>query len=546
MTDISTKPYIAVEQVKPYSLDTQLGKILEPKVLTPCIFLGLLIAGVYIWNAQNKVLAHARFANWFEIRAGKLKAIKDIKAKKLNKLGVTLGSDYARSPALSNVCPGIATVGMSGCGKTESVCSPVIDSLIDQGKTIVVYDIKGDLAKRHAAYAAMRGYEVYSFPEQGINLLDFMDSAEDGQGAGEISNCVHSNLGAVGAREDGFFGPQGKSALKTSFMLAKESPFPDLLTAFSFLDLSNFAVRLDAARENLSLGTWAGMASTGLKSVAHAEQTSAGIVGSAVLHMQDLLSAQSIPSLLKSEIPLDLDGKKIVFFQIDEQRESSVIPIVTAIIEMLVKRNVNGNTKRQETFCLILDEFASARWPSINQWVSRFRSYGFFLFLGYQTDSQVNMKYTKDEAISILSNLSTKFYFKPNDIQTSEKISRLCGKTEVKYKEEKRTMRSVVDLVPASDVELFLIGECLIFSPGMKNRPYRIKIPLNKKDQARRDSCTKVWEEDLAPQYLKIFKRKLERNLAIQVTNRQAIADTLLPLPDDYKFMTQEKVEAAV
>jgi type IV secretion system protein VirD4 len=542
-----TSNLIATQQVDPYTaLSDRLHKAFPPKVIAAGIGMAILIAVLMYWSSRQKILADARFASWMEIRSGKLKAIKDIKAQTLNKLGVMLGSNFKKALALSNICPGMVAVGKSGCGKTESVCSPVIDDLIRQGKTILVYDIKGDLRKRHAAFAMSQGYKVYSFPEQGVNLLDFMKDSDDQQGAGEISNCIHSNLGGKTSPEDPFFGPQGKAALKTSFMLAKESPYPDLLTAFSFLDLENFASRLDAARQNFHLGTWSGMASTGLKSVAHAPQTSAGIVGSAVLHMQNLLSAQSIPSLLKSEIPLDLDGKVIVFFTVDEQRESASIPIVTAVIEMLVKRNVNGKTKRDKTFCLILDEFASARWPSIDQWVSRFRSYGFFLFLGYQTDSQVRIKYSREEAISILSNLGTKIFFCPNDIFTSETISKLCGDTEVKYKDDKKQTRTVRPLIPAAKIELFDIGEALVFSPGMKNRPYRLRIPLDKSDTARRDSCAKLWEEDLEPQYQAIFNQKRGGNLSLEVTDRRAICDTLLPLPEIYKYMEPEKIEVTV
>jgi type IV secretion system protein VirD4 len=540
MIDTSTiKPYIAVQPQpqKTYGIEAAFGRLLTPENIVPCIVLAFLFLILQVAKS-NQVLANSRFANFGEKRLGKLKGVRDIKAKKINKIGIELCSAFRI--VLSNVCPGVAAVGASGYGKTESVCSPIIDSLIAQEKTIVVYDKKGDLRKRHAAHAIRCGYKVYSFPEQSINLLGFMDGPEDSQGAGEIVEGIHSNLGEKGARTDGFFGPQGKSTLRTGCMLSKESPYPDLLMTFAFLSLSNFAARLDAAQQQHRLGTGAGMSSMGLKSVAHAKQTSAGIIGSAVLHLQDLLSAQSIPSLLSTEIPLDLDGKIIIFFVVDERRESSSIPIITSIIEMLVKRNVNGMTERLTTFCLILDEFASATWPSIQQWASGFRSYGFFLFLGYQTDSQVNMRYTNDEAISILSNLSTKFYFKPNDINTSEKISRLCGKTEVRYYEDKRRVRSVVDLIPAATIELFTPGDCLLLSPGMNNRPWKLKIPLNKYDQARRELNAKIWKEDLGPQYDKLFIEKARKNLEIQWANRMAIADTLLPLPEDYKYMKTE------
>lgn len=506
---------------------------LQPHILLPLILLVSMWVAMQVW--QPKKLASARYANSGEIRKGKRNAIRQMKRKIPNKLGISLCSNH--KIAISDLCPAMAAIGMSGIGKTESVVSPTIDSLIDQGKTIVVLDVKGDLRRKHLAYALQRGYEAYSYPEQGINLLDLMKSSTDLKGAEETINAFHATKAKRAGREDGFFGPQGRSALATACMLAKDSPYPDFLMAFQFLSLDNFAARLDAAKKAQELGVWATLSSSGLRSVAHAKQTAAGIIGSAVIDLQSTFSEDSIPSLIKTEIPLDLDGKKIVFFSFDEEREETTLPVVTSLIDMLVKRNVTGAKKREQTFCLILDEFARARWPSIEKWASGKRSYGFFMLLGYQNNAQTVLCYSKEESISMLSNIPVKAYFKPNDLETSEKISALIGDTEISTFENKQKVRRTKRLLAASEIELFQPGEALIMAPSFKNRPFKVKIPINRKDAKRRELMEKIWNDDLEPQYKSYGETRFRQSLETLISDRATMADILLPDPSFYPFM---------
>ncbi|NJO93863.1 MAG: type IV secretory system conjugative DNA transfer family protein, partial [Hydrococcus sp. RM1_1_31] len=155
--------------------------------------------------------------------------------------------------------------------------------------------------KKHAAYAHSKGYDVYSFApgrdySDGLNFIDFLKNASDGKAALDLATVLRLNFADPGSRKDGFFDPQGLSLLKTDFMLAKESPFPDLLTAWKILSLDNLALRLAAAKkyglfdfDAEELNSWAGEAALGLRSVNRAEETSVGIIGSAVTHFQTLI-----------------------------------------------------------------------------------------------------------------------------------------------------------------------------------------------------------------------------------------------------------------
>ena len=115
-------------------------------------------------------------------------------------------------------------------------------------------------------------------------------------------------------------------------------------------------------------------------------------------NFQRLMDRSLLPSLTEHTIPLDLPGKQIVFFQIDEQNEAATAPLVATALSMLVKRNLNASVKRETTLGLWLDEFDSISLPDIKNWINRFAEYGMVATLSYQSNSQVKLRYSRDYA----------------------------------------------------------------------------------------------------------------------------------------------------
>jgi type IV secretion system protein VirD4 len=243
---------------------------------------------------------------------------------------------------------GIVVCGSPGSGKTFSFNDPIIRCCIDEKLTLFIYDVKGDLMRNHAAYAAEAGYAVYvfapGFPYSGcINLLDFMRDEADATMAREIAHVINQNAkrGNKGQSDD-FFGPAADQLVQTVLMLAKGSMYPDLLMAFKILSLPNLAKRLLVASNQYRLDLWAEVSATQVISVAEAERTVSGIVGAAINTFSNLVNRDFIPAIAgQTTIPLDVRGKTIVFFQTDEERESISAPLQATNIAMMLKRNLN-------------------------------------------------------------------------------------------------------------------------------------------------------------------------------------------------------------
>ena len=521
-----------------------------------------LVIGFFMMRGGGKgKLADGRFATGGEISKARKFGLKQIREAVHNQVALQLGN---RGLVVPDAQRSTAIIGSSGSGKTDSVMDPSIDSAIEQGMTCLVYDVKGTLMKRHAAYAAAHGYSVYTFApgfsySDSLNILDFMAGPDDGAMAAQIARVLNANLRPVGAKEDAYFGPSGDALLKAIFMMARGSVYNDLLGAWEILSLPDLADRLVTAKHNGAISSWIRAAANGVMSVAGAADTVSGIVGTAVTSFGRLIDPLLLPSILTSTIPLDLPGKQIIFFQIDEQRESETAPLVAMAIHMLVTRNLNAQVKRKVPFFISLDEFTSIRLPEIEAWVNRFREYGMVLQLGYQSDSQLRMRYSPDYAKSIIASCSTKFIFSPGagNTEVADAWSKACGEKEVKYKTRNSgkggsTTEHItrVPLITSDAICRFKSGECILLNP-VYSRPYKLRIKRRKQDMEGRRKCIETWEQTLEP---KLTERASNRRFDIQqpmsewlneqLINRSVYADTILPSTEEVRKALEQSLGA--
>lgn len=530
-----------------------------------CFALIVLVAILRAFTKLQPQISDGRFATKAEVRKGYEHGLRQMARQTPNEAALAFGS-----LVLSDLQPAVSVVGRSRAGKTRSIFDPGIKSAIDQEWTLLVLDVKGSLMKKHAAYAHSKGYDVYVYApgfdySDGLNLLDFMQSPSDAKAAEQIATVLNLNFQEPGTKPDAFFSPQGISLLKTVFMLARQAPYADLLSAWKILSLDNLAARLAAANKYNLFGTeldsWVGEAAVGLRSVAHAEETSVGIVGSAVTHFQSLVDCSILPCMLKSTIPIDLPGKSIVFFQIDEQNEAATSPMVATAIHMLVKRNLNATVKRDRTLGLFLDEFSSIRLPDIEAWISRFAEYGMVCMLGYQSDAQIRLRYSRDYAESILSSCGTKIVFNTGHPETAEKFSSALGTKDLWYQSQsqsygKNSSRSSTDhvqkipLISGSAINRMKQGECIIQTPGFDYRPYKLRVPIKRRDNKLWRRCSLLWDSDICPTLIEQTSQRLEGvSMDVELSDRSVIASSMLPTSEELEALNnvrelRERAEA--
>jgi type IV secretory pathway TraG/TraD family ATPase VirD4 len=404
---------------------------------------------------------------------------------------------------------GTMVCGAPGSGKTFSVIDPMIRSVIDQGFPICLYDFKfpGGQAEIHAAYAKSKGYDVRIFAPgfagtESCNILDFLKSADDGETAGQVAKVLNANFSLNGGKgsEDPFFQLSGDQLIKATLQLAKLSEYPDLLTCQKILALEPTALIDRVKTANIS--PWVKVSWDQFLSMRESEKTAASVAAIAALMFTNFVSPDILPSLCgKSTIPLDLEGKQMIIFGMDQSRRDIVGPILATVLHMLVVRNIAK--QRQDPLAVFLDELPTLSLPNLVNWLNESRSAGFCGVLGYQNMTQLEQAYGKETTRAILSGCNTKFIFNPGEYESAKYFSDYLGDEEIHYRQRSRSSSRDGASVSSSDQDkvkkIFApeemlklpAGHCIFINPAYGNGkeagiPLKLKVSVGAGELQRR------------------------------------------------------------
>jgi type IV secretory pathway TraG/TraD family ATPase VirD4 len=495
----------------------------------------LLVTGLIVSNIslpKKGILADARFGERWEKLTAVSKAQQQIQQGKPDGISLAIGmyegSNLSAkiSTLLTGEMPFLPLVdvqesgviaGAPNSGKSFSFFLPAIRSAIRQGKPIVVFDIKGELAKALAAFAVTHEYEVYFFaPGQKhsgrINLLDFMANEEDSAMAEQMAIAINrnANLGGL-SKTDPFFGPSGDKLARSIFMLAKGTEYPDLVMAKRLLSLSDLPNRLNLAEKEGKINPFVLDSFQQFRSGEKSEKTVASIQTTASLVFDSFTRPEFMSYLVgKSTIPLDFYGKKILFLQPDPVKGDVILPVIAAILDLFMARNFA--VPRKEGLFLFLDEFAMFFLPNVYKWVNLFRSYGLSCWLGYQNFAQVRDKYGADRANAVFSACGTKIWFNPRDAETAEAAAKYLSDKEVISWQQSRShgkggrstsaseQRYKVPLWSAKDFSQMDKGECIVINSGFRRGkkiaiPIHTQIHISQSEQDLQKECENLWNE---------------------------------------------------
>jgi type IV secretory pathway TraG/TraD family ATPase VirD4 len=404
---------------------------------------------------------------------------------------------------------GTAVCGAPGSGKTFSVIDPMIRSVIDQGFPICLYDFKfpGGQAEIHAAYARNKGYDVRIFApgfegSESCNLLDFLRSADDSETAGQIAKVLNKNFSLNGGKgaEDPFFQMSGDQLIKAVLQLAKLSDYPDFLTCQKILalDPSDLIDRVKAA----DISPWVKVSWDQFMSMRESEKTAASVAAIASLMFTNFVSPDILPCLCgKSTIPLDLQGKQMIIFGMDQNRRDIIGPILATVLHMIVVRNIAK--KRSDPLAVFLDELPTIALPNLVNWLNESRSAGFCGTLGFQNMTQLEQAYGKEACRAILSGCNTKFIFNPGEYESAKYFSDYLGDEEIRYQQKTRSnskdggsysyaeQDKTKKMFAPEEILKLPAGSCIFINPAYANSqeasiPMKLKVHIGEGELKRR------------------------------------------------------------
>ncbi|WP_254923803.1 type IV secretory system conjugative DNA transfer family protein [Pseudanabaena sp. SR411] len=498
-------------------------------------------------SSKNK-LDHAHWVGGTEIAAARKKAKEQINRRERNKLTLFVVKPKLVFPAELISSPGVATpnhekpiegekpkviqvsktdrtiwlpdanrgiavLGGTGSGKTYGVIDPAIRSAIDQGFPIILYDYKyAEQSSRIAGIAADAGYKVSifapSFPESGIcNPLDFIRDATDVDMARQVAIVLNRNFKSGGkGNEDPFFTNSGDQLIQAVLLLAKTTPYPDIIFCAKALGANNLPARV----QNANLPTWVETSFGQLISMADSEKTVASVISTASILFSRFMSPDILSVFCgKTTIPMNLKGKHLLVIGMKREKQDVVAPLLATVLHMIVTRNVTS--KREDPLLVAIDELPTLYLPSLVQWLNVHREDGLSCMLGFQNLVQLEETYGKEVSRAIFGGCATKAIFNPLEPESAKIFSDYLGDEHLKYKSKSRSSGGGKTSTSTSDQErtrkLFAPedflklpqGNCILISPGYSSKkeanvPRRCNIKIPKVDADRAENSKSRWE----------------------------------------------------
>lgn len=494
-------------------------------------------------------LARGRFSRSKEKARARTLAYNQMKERKRNSVALYVGQPKrAKDPAslyLPEAQRGIAVVGGPGSGKTFSIIDPALRSAIDQGLPLIVYDFKYPTqTSRLAGYAARAGYEICIFapgyPESEVcNPLDFLRNATDAETARQMAVVMNKNFKLMAqSTEDAFFSAAGDQLTEAVLLLAKGTPYPDVMMCQALLSMDRLTDRLQAAQ----LNPWVQSSFGQLLSVAQSEKTVASIIATANAVFTRFMK----PSILgafcgTSTLPLDLTGKQLLVLGMDRERRDVVGPLLATILHLIVTRNVVK--RRKDPLILALDELPTLYLPSLVQWLNENREDGLACILGFQNLVQLEKAYGKELARAILGGCATKAIFNPQEYDSARMFSDFLGDEEIRYKQKStgssggKASRNISEqdktrkLFEPSQFLKLPSGRCILINPGYGNGqeasvPIEQQVRIPAKDLKQMATSEAAWER--LKEHLRVRNRQ-EPPTGEDLKRRYDKADQLFP-----------------
>lgn len=340
----------------------------------------------------------------------------------------------------------VFVVGGPGSYKTQSV---VITNLLNEkNNSIVVTDPKGELYEQTAMIKSKQGYEVHvvNFANMAhsdrFNPFDYIE--RDVQAEAVATNIVKSENKE--GKQDVWFSTQ-RQLLKALILYVREEREPaqrnlgGVIKVLQQNDVEPEEGEVDSPLDKLFLRL--GMESQARRAYELGFKKAKGdmkasIISSLLATLSKFTDNEVSAFTETSDFDLkDIGNKKIALYVIipvmDDTYESFINLFFTQLFDALYKTASDNGAHLKNEVDFILDEFVNlGHFPKYEEFLATCRGYGIGVTTIVQTITQLQDKYGKDKAESILGNHAVKILLNAANDVTAKYFSELLGKSTVK------------------------------------------------------------------------------------------------------------------
>ena len=366
----------------------------------------------------------------------------------------------------SDIVTHIQVVGPSGVGKTASVLFPLAAQALEQGKSLVFIDGKGDsqLKSTLQKFCASKGRNMFFFdplqPETSHTYNPLVSSSDPD----EITNIL-----AVGLNLDAPGEAKVYTDIQKKFLATLLHLFMNIGRKFNFVDIIeyiNHPVSRNIVHGLVKDGFYIEEMNVFLSRLSKNERE---LIGLSTVIDRLFVSDQHISEIINTYQP-DIDIKTVLGFNAAvlfsfsagkkaATNEALAKMVLADIFNSVGERHANRN--KHDFVMIILDEFGQYVTESFDKFISTARSANVGCVLSHQTNAQLETNTGRDKLARVVrENTSTKVIFR--QAEEASFWSEMFGtKSAMKRTEQVETTRFLTEKISTMgslrEVDEFLI-----------------------------------------------------------------------------------------
>jgi hypothetical protein len=376
--------------------------------------------------------------------------------KNQTKYSLHLKGDNGKQVNITNPFRGILVIGSNGGGKTVSTAEPFIEQFAQKNYAGIIYDYKfptlSDIAYLH--FSTKRKVDAGEI-QPIFYVVNFSDISKSHRFnplnpkylksqiyATEFAKALVVNFNTESNQKSDFW-VKSSTAFLTAIIwfLKKHHPLNctiphlvSIITGFSYRDTMAMLETDDECSKII-------------RSVLTARDERAGnqlsgVVSSLQIDFATLNDPNLTYVLSGDDFDLNINDPKhpkVLCVGTDNHIAAALSPIISLIFSVALKQ-MNEHSKHH-SFCL-LDEAAQINIPRLSNVPATCRSNKLSVIFMAQNLTQIEDKYGKAEAESLLANLNYQFFTRTTVFSTAEYISKMIGETKSVAKSENQSHSS--------------------------------------------------------------------------------------------------------
>lgn len=336
--------------------------------------------------------------------------------------------------SLRESCNHLALIARTGSGKTTSYVIPNIFKLATENNSMVITDISGELYNNTSGFLAKNGYKIYVLnPEDlsesiGYNPLYY---ATDSTKIDELVSLLIASS-KDSKTNDSFWKDGAKSFISILIKVLMSTG------DHRYINLANVRYLINNYGDDGDTIYRLAYAYANDKTLQEFEgfrkgnpQTVLSIVATANVVLSAIGINDNLEKLTTNHsINFDKfrEEKSVIYIKIPGQKQKQYSFLLNIFYYQFFSYTMEKLPTKNDlpVFCL-LDEFGNMNLPNFEETVTTIRKYQVSLSLIFQKKSQIEAKYGKENASTILDGVNSQLYYSGMDYDTAEQLSKTMG-----------------------------------------------------------------------------------------------------------------------